>query len=170
MDLPWLAQVVEVSWKKEVCTMKLPGCPAVDCRNHFSKLVPGLDVGPSAWLDSSRTRGIAETLTENQENGSNCSNHASAPSGQLRQSGYDGDVGANPDCYSAAGPSSQGVPFLTANAPTNADQPHNLSSAQLADESGALLGLSPEGIELFKQCMASKGYLAGPRLSDDGGT
>jgi hypothetical protein len=30
--------------------------------------------------------------------------------------------------------------------------------------------LSPEGIELFKQCMASKGYLAGPRLSDDGGT
>jgi hypothetical protein len=66
--------------------------------------------------------------------------------------------------------------FLTAKAPTNADQPHNLSSAQLADESGALLGLSPEGIELFKrielfkQCMASKGYLAGPRLSDDGGT
>ena len=60
--------------------------------------------------------------------------------------------------------------FLTANAPTNADQPHNLNSAQLADESGALLGLSPEGIELFKQCMASKGYLAGPRLSDDGGT
>ena len=60
--------------------------------------------------------------------------------------------------------------FLTANAPTNADQPHNLSSAQLADESGALLGLSPEGIELFKQCMASKGYLAGPRLSADGGT
>jgi hypothetical protein len=100
MDLPWLAQVVEVSWKKEVCTMKLPGCPAVDCRNHFSKLVPGLDVGPSAWLDSSRTRGIAETLTENRENGSNCSNHASAPSGQLRQSGYDGDVGANPGCYS----------------------------------------------------------------------
>ena len=48
MDLPWLAQVVEVSWKKEVCTMKLPGAPAVDYRNHFSKLVPGLDVGPSA--------------------------------------------------------------------------------------------------------------------------
>src|SRR3954453_19393313 len=60
--------------------------------------------------------------------------------------------------------------FLTANAPTNADQPHNLSSAQLADQSGPLLGLSPDGIELFKQCMASKGYLACPRLSDDGGT
>jgi hypothetical protein len=59
--------------------------------------------------------------------------------------------------------------FLTAKAPTNVDQPHNLSSAQLADESGALLGLSPDGIELFKQCMASKGYLAGPRLSDQGG-
>ena len=58
--------------------------------------------------------------------------------------------------------------FLTAKAPTNADQQHNLSSAQLADESGALLGLSPEGIELFKQCMTSKGYLAGPRLSDEG--
>ena len=52
--------------------------------------------------------------------------------------------------------------FLTANAPTNADQPHNLSAAQAAEESGALLGLSPEGIELFKHCMASKGYRAGP--------
>ena len=52
--------------------------------------------------------------------------------------------------------------FLTADAPVNTDQSHNLSSAQLADESGALLGLSPEGIELFKHCMASKGYRAGP--------
>ena len=59
--------------------------------------------------------------------------------------------------------------FLTAKAPVNTDQPHNLSSDQLADESGALLGLSPEGIELFKQCMASKGYLAGPNMSDEGG-
>jgi hypothetical protein len=50
----------------------------------------------------------------------------------------------------------------TANNPTNTDQPHNLSAAQAAEESGALLGLSPEGIELFKHCMASKGYRAGP--------